>query len=100
MRVVEVRTLVVCVERVSERLSIRNGTLGEVWNAVHELSVDLPHAMEMNARADAFRFIMNVNDHHVAFANMQRRARHLEIYAQNPTLDAVSCYTFPVQARC
>lgn len=97
---VEVRFLVIGVKRIPERFSVRNGTLGDVGDSVHEGSADLSHAVEVDARADAFRLVLHINDHHVAFADMQRRTGHLEIYAQNPTLDAISRYTFPVEAGC
>jgi hypothetical protein len=88
--VVEVSAFVISVEGITELGAKRNRTLSYVGHAVHKLRFELSHSMPMHGSRCSLCLISKVNHDDVIFADMDRWAWQLEIYAQKSSLCAIS----------
>jgi hypothetical protein len=66
--------------------------LRQVRNPIHELRIDLSHAMEMQTGTHAFSYIVHINYDEIVLAHDDGRPGKLKVYAENSPLKAISSY--------
>lgn len=79
---IEMRSFVVGMERVTELGTESDRALRDVRNAVHELRVDLANAVPVERGSCALRLVREVDHDDIIPADVNARTRKLEIYAQ------------------